>query len=131
MDEDNTERNYRLPQFDRRKAERRRGEDRRDAGRNRLQEFRARRDGLQLERRRGGRRYKDRIVPRRGGLLEELRRLIIRRLVRVKLYGEDERVRELDGEIEIRRRELKARAEAREKARDVSRNRSTSVESQS
>ncbi len=129
MDQDNTERNYRLPQFDRRKGDRRR-EDRRGPGRNRLSEFGARRDGPALDRRQVQRRHIDRRASRRGGLLEEVRNLISRRLVRWKLHGsDDEKVRELDTEIDDRRSELKARAEERKAAHDVSRDRSTSVES--
>lgn len=129
MDRDNTERNYRLPQFDRRVDDRRGGERRRP-GANRLREFRALRDGLELDRRERRRRHKDRRASRGAGIIAELRRLIIRRLVRLKLYGaDDEKLQELDSEIDERRGELKAGADERDPARDVSRDRSTSVES--
>ena len=132
--EDDTERNYRLAQYDRRKdSDRRRDEDRRSVGGNRLREFRARRDGVSVDRRQGQRRSNKRGA-RRGGIIEGLRQRIIKRMVRIQLYGL--RARKLDTlgrEIEERRDELKARADAgidsRESERDVSRDPSASVES--
>ena len=132
--EDNTERNYRLAQYDRRKdGDGRRDEDRRSLGGNPLRLFRARRDGVSVDRRQGQRRRNKRGA-RRGGIVEELRQLIIKRMVRIQLYGfRNRKVDTLDREIEERRDELKARADARNDSsksqRDVSRDPSTSVES--
>ncbi len=132
--EDDTERNYRLAQYDRRKdSDRRRDEDRRSVGGNRLREFRARRDGVSVDRRQGQRRSNKRGA-RRGGIVEGLRQRIIKRMVRIQLYGlRGRKLDTLGREIEERRDELKARADAgidsRESERDVSRDPSASVES--
>lgn len=132
--EDDTERNYRLAQYDRRKdSDRRRDEDRRSVGGNRLREFRARRDGVSVDRRQGQRRRNKRGA-RRGGIVEGLRQRIIKRMVRIQLYGlRGRKLDTLGREIEERRDELKARADARidsrESERDVSRDPSASVES--
>lgn len=132
--EDDTERNYRLAQYDRRKdSDRRRDEDRRSVGGNRLREFTARRDGVSVDRRQGQRRSNKRGA-RRGGIVEGLRQRIIKRMVRIQLYGlRGRKLDTLGREIEERRDELKARADAgidsRESERDVSRDPSASVES--
>lgn len=132
--EDDTERNYRLAQYDRRKdSDRRRDEDRRSVGGNRLREFRARRDGVSVDRRQGQRRSNKRGA-RRGGIVEGFRQRIIKRMVRIQLYGlRGRKLDTLGREIEERRDELKARADAgidsRESERDVSRDPSASVES--
>ena len=71
---------------------------------------------MTIDRRQGQRRRNKR--GRRGGILEELRQLIIKRMVRIQLYGtRDRKVETLDREIEDRRDELKARAEARKESR--------------
>lgn len=132
--EDDTERNYRLAQYDRRKdSDRRRDEDRRSVGGNRLREFTARRDGVSVDRRQGQRRRNKRGAGR-GGIVEGLRQRIIKRMVRIQLYGlRGRKLDTLGREIEERRDELKARADAgidsRESERDVSRDPSASVES--
>jgi hypothetical protein len=131
MDDDRTVRNYRLARFDRREGrDRRGGEERRQIGGNRLREFRARRDGVYADRRQSERRRVKRGVPHRGSLIEELRHFIIKRMVRIHLYGtRDRKIEALEREIEERRAELEALAEAPTAEHEVSRDPSTSVES--